>query len=337
MNLKNSKNIDGSKMKKHQELIDASAKEQGVSIDWETFEKMAVSGFNSEVFEVESNGGTLIIHISKLSNEHIRQDTTRKKVEIAKFLEGIGNIPSAKILSWGKLNKRESFTVQEKLPGKNLGKRSLEGDNIVDELLIGNKEIMLPKVNTIINEFHGINFGKYGWLKLIDGKLEGTYDSWLSFLREEADIWIKNILLNSDKGWKIEKEEIIKIKEEVNLLFETKNDLFILEKPVFIHGDIVNLSNVLVKDEEVTGVLDFEWAMAGDPTWEFAYICNPDIERYFLKSERAGHIDLAQLRDKVKVYKVLFLIWGVNEYADGQDLKRVLFGDLLKALEAAII
>lgn len=37
---------------------------------------------------------------------------------------------------------------------------------------------------------------------------------------------------------------------------------------VFVHGDY-HLSNLLQQGGQITGVIDFEWAMSGDPAWDF--------------------------------------------------------------------
>lgn len=38
--------------------------------------------------------------------------------------------------------------------------------------------------------------------------------------------------------------------------------------PKFVHGDY-HFENILVENETVTGIIDVEWALSGDPTWDF--------------------------------------------------------------------
>jgi aminoglycoside phosphotransferase (APT) family kinase protein len=41
-----------------------------------------------------------------------------------------------------------------------------------------------------------------------------------------------------------------------------------VERGRFVHGDY-HFSNILQQDGHITGVIDFEWAMSGDPAWDF--------------------------------------------------------------------
>lgn len=36
----------------------------------------------------------------------------------------------------------------------------------------------------------------------------------------------------------------------------------------FVHGDY-NISNILQNNGQITGIIDFEWALSGDPSWDF--------------------------------------------------------------------
>lgn len=55
----------------------------------------------------------------------------------------------------------------------------------------------------------------------------------------------------------------------IQAVMATMQPLFAaVQQGTFVHGDY-HLSNLLQQDGEITGVLDFEWAMSGDPSWDF--------------------------------------------------------------------
>jgi len=87
----------------------------------------------------------------------------------------------------------------------------------------------------------------------------------------------------------------------------------------FVHGDIVNPSNILVENGEITGILDFEWALVGDPAWEFAFTDMP-IEKYI---EITGENE-TKFRERIKLCRFFWLLWGTNVHAKG-EFKPVLY------------
>ena len=77
-----------------------------------------------------------------------------------------------------------------------------------------------------------------------------------------------------------------RIVERVRVRVEQERGLFALDGAVLVHGDFQG-NNVLVQEGRVTGILDFENLVAGDPALDFEPV-------HFLSD--APERDLAALR-----------------------------------------
>lgn len=106
-----------------------------------------------------------------------------------------------------------------------------------------------------------------------------------------------------------------------------------------IHSDY-QFENVLHCDGVITGIIDFEWAISGDPTWDFRVDeqwddDSPGSARYIYE----GYTSLRPLAEDHELrrwlYKVLFHLDSVDMYAgdtDEQDDFTYFYGEMMKAL-----
>jgi aminoglycoside phosphotransferase (APT) family kinase protein len=107
-----------------------------------------------------------------------------------------------------------------------------------------------------------------------------------------------------------------------------------------VHGDY-QFENLLHRDGIITGIIDFEWGISGDPVWDFRLDeqwdsdC-PGSTAYIYE----GYIRLRPLAPDhhmcVWLYKLLFHLDSVDMYTDsGQKAEQVRFYDeMMKALVA---
>jgi aminoglycoside phosphotransferase (APT) family kinase protein len=107
-----------------------------------------------------------------------------------------------------------------------------------------------------------------------------------------------------------------------------------VQRGQLVHGDY-HFSNLLQHDGQLTGVIDFEWAQSGDPSWDFRV--DDDLETASPGSSDAfyaGYISRRTLPDyhaeRVALYRVgLYLDYLTFEDKSEHDLTRAL---LLKEL-----
>lgn len=85
--------------------------------------------------------------------------------------------------------------------------------------------------------------------------MDGQLSSWKKYLEKEYLIWLN--LCGCDSLIKSKIEEII---------YSLPADI----TSVLIHGDAINPGNILIREGNIVGIVDWEWSIIGDPAWEFA-------------------------------------------------------------------
>jgi aminoglycoside phosphotransferase (APT) family kinase protein len=108
-----------------------------------------------------------------------------------------------------------------------------------------------------------------------------------------------------------------------------------------VHADY-QFENLLHRDGVITGIIDFEWAVSGDPAWDFRLENQWDIDcpgsaRFI----REGYTRLRPLPDdhdiRVWLYKMVFYVDNVEMLIGGagqEDSLALYLDHMMKALEA---
>ncbi|MEO8609989.1 MAG: aminoglycoside phosphotransferase family protein [Chloroflexota bacterium] len=117
--------------------------------------------------------------------------------------------------------------------------------------------------------------------------------------------------------------------------------LALVQQGQLVHGDY-HFSNMLQQNGEISGVIDFEWAQSGDPSWDFRI--DDDLETSSPGSSDAfyaGYISRRALPDhhaeRVALYRVgLYLDYLTFEDDSEHDLTRGLLLKELVWLEARL-
>ena len=278
-------------------------------------------GFMSHVYFADSNRGRLVIHIHTIHQEQKRQKIWGKIFVIGKLFDSFPELPTAPVVLAGTLGRNTYFIVQKFLPGRAAGKRILQKGLFVDTWELWSKKIE-RNIEKTIARVHQIPVMGYGWIENRGGIPRGKYKSWLQFLESEFNLWFKNIA---------RAEQNSNLANAVKKHFEKNKKRFTIKKSFLVHGDLSNPGNILVRRERVTGFVDWEWSLAGDPAWEFAFNNRLSLHTYFhsfthtfTKKEKKDFLESARL------YEPLFLMWAMHVHSGDKN-------NLYKALKNHLI
>jgi len=219
--------------------------------------------FVNPIFEFKLSNNSA--YILKINNHEWPQKQIRELKAIA-LAKKYTTIPLQNVVvNYLKDNKiPHSFLIFEKIPGKDL-------KTTINENLITKKEFMtiLRKIGFHLGELHSITFDFYGDFCIIEeqntpesnsylwGKQFTTWiDCFKAFCLEILNWVDRTSFPNYRKPleWKI--HELSEGIEEYN------------EEGCFVHSDI-QPSNILVQNGQLTGIIDFEWAYSGSPSFDF--------------------------------------------------------------------
>ena len=131
--------------------------------------------------------------------------------------------------------------------------------------------------------------------------------------------WLKSIIYGDARLGKAEelKTSYVKI---ATLARTVAAHIVYAGPPVLIHGDAINPSNVLVRGNKVTGLLDWEWSMIGDPAWEFCDcgwwpLLDEKSLRPYLKEAGFTGTQAKNFLKRARTYRLLWILWGAHMHA----------------------
>ncbi|MFP3214986.1 MAG: aminoglycoside phosphotransferase family protein [Candidatus Micrarchaeota archaeon] len=107
----------------------------------------------------------------------------------------------------------------------------------------------------ILKKLHNIKFPKYGDIDILNDK--GVFDSWQEFLTKQINDYLNFIPKNTIQTKYL--DLLMQIPEEAN--FKLKGSL--------LHGDFQR-RNLLKVANRISGVIDFDRCLIGDPFFDFA-------------------------------------------------------------------
>ncbi len=290
-----------------------SLRTKGIVVDPNTAKVHDNQGWMSTVFTVQSNRGKLIVHEADLVSEHMRHEVWDKFAGIAAILAAHPEIPAPAMHFTGFVDGK-LMLVQDYKEGVPAGKRFMKDGVITDEWSADKLETA-KRILTALASVHKIGLQGFGWPILKDNKLQGPYSSWKGFFETESPHWIEEI---NKADQRLGREPIS------NLTEFTKSQIGKIDHSgpsVLVHGDAINPSNILLDGEKLS-LLDWEWAIAADPAWEFC-----DLGWW----ELLDKLDIsAEVVKRAKLYAPLWLIWGAHLHAEDQNSEVYL--DLRKLL-----
>lgn len=313
---------------------------QKVMLEIGSIKPLIDQGLMNKVYKAESDKGKIVIHIIAQNDEQRRQKVHEKIAYLSKLLSSYPDIPTAEVISAGFLPDGSSYLVQRMLPGKVLGKRVIRSRNIIDLYTPRNYGLYLKQISILLYRLHHIPMKGFGRMKVVNGGLSGAFSSWEQFIKKESGSWLDNIYeyrrtidqsVLSARDYRL-------YRNQLKSLLDRNADSLSCATASLIHGDITNPGNILISNRKITGILDFEWALIGDPAWEFAFNGQDILPYYFQAARENGMvINKDEFKRKIRLYEVLWLLWGANVHVRGGDLKKILFQKFDKKLRKALI
>ena len=296
-------------------------KRKGILVAANTIRKYQYQGWMSTVFTVESNIGLLIILVSQLIKEHRRNKVWEKFSVLANLFKLHPEIPTAEIYSAG-LKGEVFILVQSFLNGSRAGKRVLNKNVIIDEWR-ADREVVIKQLLTVVAKIHKVKIEGFGWPIKYRHKLKGSHNSWKSFFQKEVSLWIQSVR-QAEKRISKERLSIERLKSFSQKITKQVQDI---KTATLIHGDAINPSNIIINRAGKIYLLDWEWAIAGDPAWEFCdlgwwpFLNLDTFSSYF---DTQGIITLSERKaflTRVNLYIPFWLLWGMHMHANDDKLE----------------
>jgi len=250
--------------------------DNGVEHHPESLSKYHSQGLMSSVYSISTPKGELIIHVSKLTESLEYFQRGEKLKSISEFLRAIPGVPAAEVLFTVKW-PQQYLVVQQKLRGQSAGTIEFKDGTIVLTWKDSSGGIE-SQIEDIMAKVHQAPLKGYGQLVVSDDGLRGRYNSWEEFLRTDMPFWLEGIA-RADSILKAPKDTLIE--DSIDLFGRVIEHIAPLERASLVSCDAMNPSNILVENGKVTGVIDWEWALAADPAWEFCYLNQFPLTHYF--------------------------------------------------------
>ena len=250
------------------------------------------SGTMSQVFTGKFKNKQVIVIINKPNAEQKRQKIWNKPIIVQQILKN-SKIPFPKIHRAG-FEKGYYVVIQQRLDGKVAGNRTLQ-QKFKDTCK--NKEVH-NKILKLLKQLHKIQLKKFGPLINKNG---GKYKTWQSYLAAQVNYAFSYLNKHSNYFALSQKE-----KSKILDLISTAN---YKDKPCLLHGDMINYSNILVKNNKITGIVDFEWSLAGDPAYDLAFDTGLDISNYSTNKD---------FLKRKSIYTIIWLLWGCTVHPSGK-------------------
>jgi len=285
------------------ETLDAT----GLSYDGTGLKRHASQGLVNDVYTIPSEQGELIVHYSTLTPTLEHFHIWEKLKPVSDFLQRIPDVPAARVFA---TRKRDDawVAVQEKLPGSPAG-RAIVGADVVSFEWHAPFETCQEQVEMIAARVHNTPIRGFGYPRLDEGTLRGSHDSWTNFLAAEAPLWARGISAGDAECGILSGT----LEEDVQrFLAHTLPRMEHIPRTSLVSSDMMNPSNILFENGVVTGVVDWEWALIGDPAWEFCALNPYSLDHYFkyfpelmTKEARRDFLERAALYENFA-----YLMWG---------------------------
>lgn len=262
-------------------LLKGALRTRGINIDKKHLTKVEHQGLAMKTFFARSNIGDLVVQIGKIHDAERQWKPWMRITSVGNVLGG-RMLPVPKIFLAG-ATKDEYFTVQEKIAG-----RILNSNEPLSLKLMRDMEKLIAKI-------HAIHLSGAG--PIVGKGTRGKYKNWTDFLAHDIPKWLKRIR-------KVEGDAVLV--KGIWAYYEKHKKDFAIKQPCLVHGDLLNFSNVIVAKGRIVGIVDWEFAMIGDPAWEFCGGKKYGLRTYFT-TRRMSPLQRRKFEKRAKIYRPLFL------------------------------
>jgi len=233
----------------------------------------------------------------------------KKEEFLYKLISRKTNVPVPKIYLTDTSKKifPKAFILYSKIEGQNL---DLYYKKTRDKKII-------EKAGELLAKIHSIKFPSYGWI--VGKNIKPRFSKWTDFISYDINEKLNNV----SKIKKIQKNMVYKI---IYLFKENKDLLDIKKEPCLLHKDY-HFSHIFVKENNISGIIDMEWAIAGHNEFDlvkskwFMFEKFPEIEKYFLNGyKRYGNIS-KKFDKRKELYKLILLISLISLSYEMKNMK----------------
>ncbi len=162
----------------------------------------------------------------------------------------------------------------------------------------GNKKIF-RKAGEILGKLHSINFSNFGWI--VGRDIRPAFDSWRDFFWYDIETKLTKL-----KNVPRIQKRIGDIEAFINSYAQY---LDIRKAPCLLHKDY-HCSHILTKKDEITGIIDVEWAIAGHNEndfmklefWTFNRMKN--VRKSFFDGYQKWNDISGEYRERKKLYEL---------------------------------
>jgi len=192
--------------------------------------------------------------VMRFNARDIQLPKFQREQKAFKILKSVVPVPELIFFDDSKTISPYDYMICKKIPGNNL-EENWSGLNVKD------REILACRAGQLLARIHSTKIENFGEISEF-GPFLKTKD-WTTFLRHTFNYHLSEAM-------ELNLFSTVAQKQFMNL-FESQVKLFDqLKTPKLIHGDF-HLGNLLFLNQDISGVLDFEWSCAGDPLYD---ICN---------------------------------------------------------------
>ena len=274
----------------------------GSGIHAQSVEEMVEGWFNTSYAITLSDGREVILKISPppgIKLLRYEKEVMYTEVELLRRFAGTGKIPVPVVYcsDFSRTVIPCDYFVMERLPGIAYGKIKKSFSLAEREQI----ETELGRINRAINDIQGTAFGIY---IQEDSKRKSWADAFVYMLDA-----ILQDALEEEVQFPMGYEQIRE------LILSRISVLDPVQIPCLVHWDLHD-GNVIVKDGEITGIIDCDRAIWGDPLVEFYFGCFANKE-YFLKGYGPSLIDTSEGKCRRVMYDIyLDLIMVTESYTE---------------------
>ncbi len=268
-------------------------------------------GGDSKTFRVFTENGNLILRTAGMrSNYDVEHAVLKLLTE-----KGV----QAPFPLYAKIDSNDStssFSLQKEIPGTDLNHSNLPKSlwpEIINE--VGENLRIIHSIE--INGFGNISPDKFR----DTGKIVGGYNSWFDFVNyyfnSRVQPLIAKIEVDKKNGFKdsqISKElqeKILEIISKIPVVIDRARTVLegINIDGVLLHGDL-HADHFLVKNNRLSGIIDFNNAMVGDPILDIAYFSIMPHGELYPHLLKENDLDIDQQR--FNLYRMLISIGKIH-------------------------
>lgn len=220
--------------------------------------KERTEGYFNVAYEVLLPGKEVILKIAPPKNSKVmtyEQDMMKAEVNALRLVKDKTKVPVPAIIFYDDTHSicDVDYFFMDKLPGDSFYKLRCNG------MAQDKQDSILTEIGRYNAEMNQITGAVYGYIGLEDKQGANWKDTFLSMM--------KDILADGEKveiGLGFGYDEVRKLLEKASFALEE------VKQPSFVHWDLWD-GNVFVQEDKISGIIDFERAIWGDPLMEYFF------------------------------------------------------------------